>query len=1368
MKKLTLCLILFLTWIGQATAERISEQEAYNIAQQFFATNKRLAKGTHTATSLQLAHTSTSYYAFNRGERAGFVLVATEDCFSKEILGYADKGTFDIDNLPPNMRWWLGEYDRALEAKKRTSNQRQKVITGTKQKVARAERAEINPLLSCTWGQGEPYNAMCPIYEGTQCVTGCTATAIAQLLYYNKYPETGEGELEYEWKVNDISQGTLSSNFSQHIYNYNAMTDTYDNSSSQESRDAVAQLMYDAGIASQMGYGPYESSAYTHNAAYGLVHYFKYDKSTIPLSRDYYEDGEWIDMMYESLASFYPIYYTGYQEAGGHAFVCDGYRDGYFHFNWGWDGNQNGYFLINNMGYNLHQEAMFNLHPAQANSEYTVLMYCENDFTFNRVENSHAIFSGGFYNYSLTTQHLTLGLKVVNSDNSITWVESYNTDNLDHYYGYKTLTVNLSGFPSTDGEYLVYPAYRDNATGTWYEMRTKTSSDKRYLIANVSGNNITFSTPEETAPEEGTLTFTKLNEPEIIAEKEFSVQFRITNTGEDFVDDITLHLLSEGTYNSFSKSNPISVNLPTGNSTEVTFSIMAPITAGNYDLVIANSNNMVISNRYTITVNENSESTILSLSSLKIENANNVPIDNINVSAQISCERGAYNGSIGFAMFTEDLATNLGLVYQEFSIAANETKEVSYTGTFKDIEEGKKYYLVTVYLADDHWQILGDGQFFTIAKEPEIPAAISIADALTAAANTNVCVEAQAVALSTSGAVLADETGFIYYYGTPDFKMGDAVNVVGTVTAYGGFNQFKKESSTVTVGGNTAVNHPTPTEIDGAALDAWITAPAHQYVTITGKLSINGNYYNLNVEGATTGVGSLVSPTAELLEGVADGNNITVTGYAAYVSGSKYMNIVVTDIEVNNTVELEDPTNTPETAYTVEQAIELINKSDVYDLNKKVYTKGVIVGTPSINTLFGNASYNIQTAGGTSTLKVYHGYFLENAKFTTEEQIKEGDEVIVYGQLTLYGETYEINSGNYIYSLESKEEEPDTPEEPETPTVITVAKALAAEANTNVCVEAQAVALSTSGAVLADATGFIYYYGTPDFKMGDAVNVVGTVTAYGGFNQFKKETSTVTVGGNTAVNHPTPTEIDGAALDAWLAAPVHQYVTITGKLSISGNYYNLNVEGATTGVGSLVSPTAELLEGVAEGSNITVTGYAAYTSGSKYMNIVVTAIEVNVVVELKDPSNTPETAYTAAEAKLLIDSSDEYDLSKEVFVKGVINEVTEITTEFGNATFVIEDAFTIFRCRDIDGEKFTDVNALAAGDEIVVKGFLKLYNGTYELTDGQLVSVKKAIVDGINGVQLNTPEDKAYDLTGRVAKKNAKGIVIINGKKVVK
>ncbi len=750
----------------------------------------------------------------------------------------------------------------------------------------------------------------------------------------------------------------------------------------------------------------------------------------------------------------------------------------------------------------------------------------------------------------------------------------------------------------------------------------------------------------------------------------------------------------------------------------------------------------------------------------------------------------------------------------EFS--STTSTSVTWTGSSKEViltvAKNTQFSSIVVTLGEGTPEIPGEGGEGE-TEEPETPTAITVAEALAADANTNVCVNAQAVALSTSGAVLADATGFIYYYGTPDFKVGDAVNVVGPVTVYGGFNQFSGSTAKVTAGENTAVTYPQPTEIDDAALDAWIATPVHQYVTITGKLTISNNkYYNIAVEGATTGIGSLVSPTAELMEGVADGDNITVTGYAVYVNSSKYMNIVATDIKVNEDTEggTEEPDtpDTPETGNNV--TIDFTNGAEAaatmglagmsYDANKdegiEKSTAGDITDTQSFT--IDGVTFTISKETATTPSRLWkqtsgegqlRTYTNSSLTISSEKNIKSivftapkfyvtaSNGTVDSNTKTWTGSSNEVvftftktnNINDITVTLGEAEEggEPEQPEQPETPAAITVAEALAADANTNVCVNAQVVAINTSGAVFADATGFIYYYGTPDFKVGDAVNVVGPVTIYNGFNQFTGSSATVTVGENTAVTHPAPVEIDDAGLDAWIANPVHQYVTLTGIISI-GSYYNVTIEGAT-GQGSIVKPTAELLEGITNGSNITLTGYAVYASSSssgKYMNIVATDIKANTVVELKDPSNTAETAYTAAQAKALIDAADEYDLTKEVFVKGIVSEIDEISLQFGNATFNIEDGFKIYRCKEFGGENITKEDLFKVNDEVVVKGTLTLYYETYQLINGQLQTINN-VATGVNSIKV-AAEGKAYDLTGRVANKNAKGIVIVNGKKVVK
>ena len=362
-----------------------------------------------------------------------------------------------------------------------------------------------------------------------------------------------------------------------------------------------------------------------------------------------------------------------------------------------------------------------------------------------------------------------------------------------------------------------------------------------------------------------------------------------------------------------------------------------------------------------------------------------------------------------------------------------------------------------------------------------------------------------------------------------------------------------------------------------------------------------------------------------------------------------------------------------------------------------------------------------------------------------------------------------------IYEKGSETVDPD-PEPGTDPVEATVAEALAAAANTVVKVQGQAVAMTTRGAVIADETGFIYYYGTPDFKLGDAVTVTGPVSPYNGFNQFsaQNEGTTVVAGDNSAVTYPEATELDDAGLDDWYANPVHQYVTVTGELSISGNYYNLNVEGATK-VGSLVSPTKDITDAVKHGDNITITGYALYTSGGKYVNIAVTDVKVNSQAQLEDPTNTMETAYTVAQARKLIDNTDTYDLSKEVYVKGIITEVTSLdVAKWERAQYFIADeagsetTLMIYNGYYLEGKPFTSNDAIKVGDEVIVLGSLTKFGTTYEVNQNNKIVSLNGVTTGISSISAAKGEGKAYDLTGRIANKNAKGIVIVNGKKVVK
>ena len=204
------------------------------------------------------------------------------------------------------------------------------------------------------------------------------------------------------------------------------------------------------------------------------------------------------------------------------------------------------------------------------------------------------------------------------------------------------------------------------------------------------------------------------------------------------------------------------------------------------------------------------------------------------------------------------------------------------------------------------------------------------------------------------------------------------------------------------------------------------------------------------------------------------------------------------------------------------------------------------------------------------------------------------------------------------------------------------------------------------GFLLTDNTGYILVYKTSEVAVGDEVTVAGTTSAYGGLMQFPNtsEVEVVKAGKVPSYTHPSPKTLTGADFDAYCAAPTVEYVTFKGNLSISGNYYNVKVEG-TEKVGSLANVIAGTVDESLNGKDVLVTGYAigATGSGGKYLNVMLTNIVDASVAATKSHvarraaanggANTSVVyrydgkawkAYTAGDAKVVVAQPEWYDL----------------------------------------------------------------------------------------------------------------------------
>ena len=372
-KSYLLLLMLFVSIV--AMGGPVTPDEARQKITKFM--NPRRANAI-SESSLQLVATShyqvqkevmaASYYVFNVGEGQGFVIAGADDRIPA-VLGYSSNGKFDPQNMPENMKAWLESYDdqMAYLNEHPEAAAPQKTVSG----------GSIAPLLQSEWDQGNPYNLLCPEDGGQHSVTGCAATAMAQVMYFWQWPKQTAAEIPgYKSSEKGFVMSAIPAGKS---IDWDNMLPKYTGSETDAQKQAVAELMLLCGTAVQMDYSANSSAASTSYVADAWVNYLDYDAATIYENRSSYRLAAWNQKVYDELAAGRPVLYAGQSSGGGHAFVIDGYGgDDYFHVNWGWGGGSNNYFLLSILdpgsnsgigassstdGYSYDQGAIFGAQP---------------------------------------------------------------------------------------------------------------------------------------------------------------------------------------------------------------------------------------------------------------------------------------------------------------------------------------------------------------------------------------------------------------------------------------------------------------------------------------------------------------------------------------------------------------------------------------------------------------------------------------------------------------------------------------------------------------------------------------------------------------------------------------------------------------------------------------------------------------------------------------------------------------------------------------------------------------------------------------------------------------------------------------------
>ena len=348
--------VVLLSAMVTASAEGISREEARQKAATFLEQQGARRQLAPLADGQRLSRQRRSqaavlseYYVFNIGTREGYVIVSGDDR-TEAVLGYADEGTFDYDALPPAMQELLERYTRQIAALQQMPDD-VSAARGGRRLAGVPTHPKVEQMLTCRWNQGSPFNRCCPKDNtGKQSVTGCVATAMAQILYYYREKMVTETQADIPGYTTWTQQFPVSGIKAGAPLEWESMRD--DGGASGTETTAVGNLMLYCGVSVEMDYTSSSSGAQINMVPGAMVNYFGMSPTARFIWGEDYSDTDWDALVYNDLAAGRPVYMGGYtgDYSMGHAFVCDGY-DGNrrYHINWGWGGSADGYYMLTNL-----------------------------------------------------------------------------------------------------------------------------------------------------------------------------------------------------------------------------------------------------------------------------------------------------------------------------------------------------------------------------------------------------------------------------------------------------------------------------------------------------------------------------------------------------------------------------------------------------------------------------------------------------------------------------------------------------------------------------------------------------------------------------------------------------------------------------------------------------------------------------------------------------------------------------------------------------------------------------------------------------------------------------------------------------------
>lgn len=604
----SICILLTSIIASQATILSPEAALARVVVSDGYKGKRALSSGDANRFRHVYTEASSAYYVFDKN-RGGYMVVSADDEFPA-LLAEVESGSYCTDSLAPGAEWLLDEYAKAI-SKRVTSS-----TGGLSELYGRWDA--ISPLVSTRWNQSWPYNIMCPEKNGQNCVTGCVATAMAQVIRTIGYAECS-GYLS-----NNSGDERVDFDFSSAQFDFDIMPDEPSINDSAEALNAVASLMLACGLSVYMNYDTDMSGAYVENVVPALVERFGYSADyTRLVQRQKFTVAQWESMLYRELSIGRPVIYRGQSSSSGHAFVIDGYApSGRWHVNWGWGGMSDGYYNLSILspsqqgiggstsaeGYNSNQAMVIAVKPG---ADPGIIMGAVG----GSVSAGDSDSSVSLYYQSMGNTLLDLSLGVVITDEtgviekgSLTlWEHQSLSASASIRINNKSL--DITSLTLQPGSYRIYPGYAlsagsqlqiaESCDGRQYFANLTVNSDGTYII-----NNVSFESRKSQ------VLVSEMSGGPLHAGYNVKLRVVFVNDGDaDYKGTIYANIMADGSDEVIRRVTASNVFISSEMNTDIEYSVPGvdssgiPLTAGHYHIRFSDSEgNEIANNEWDIEV----------------------------------------------------------------------------------------------------------------------------------------------------------------------------------------------------------------------------------------------------------------------------------------------------------------------------------------------------------------------------------------------------------------------------------------------------------------------------------------------------------------------------------------------------------------------------------------------------------------------------------------------------------------------------------------------------------------------------------------------------------------------------------------------